>query len=293
MLNEYLNWIVNHPSYSDNTKEVYGTLVSSDIFKSFFNLFLTSPEQAELLIREKSLSTRQQYFKVAKRILERNAMSIPGDKPTRFRISSAKPLYPAEERIGIESWNDLIGFIERVESAEWRLIFKVAAYTGCRAGELYSLRPQSIKAGLLQVAHNYCFKTGNYSVPKNGRTRKVPIALELRAILRERMDQEWLLPRPKEFTGGHQSTVLRRYCERHGYSPIKFHTIRALFAKKLRTEGVSITTVMDICGWESYETADRYNKEAGADLVAAAKALEGALGNGSQEILGPSLQGNQ
>ena len=279
MINKYLDWLAEHPSYSDNTKETYGSLVASPLFRGFFDLLLEAPEKAEAVIREKSMSTRQQYFKVARKILEMNGEAVPEVGATSFRIVSPEPLYTEDERGQISSWDDFIHFAERVENDEWKLIFQVAAYTGARPGELYALKPQNVRNERITICHNYCFKTGSYSVPKNGKTRIVPLLGVLRRLLVPRMEEEWLLPRPKACTQGHHATILSRYCQRHGYGPIQFRRIRALFAKKLRTEGVSMTTVMDICGWADYQTADRYNKEAGVDIQAAAKALDGALGD--------------
>ena len=73
----------------------------------------------------------------------------------------------------------------RLTSEPWfRVALLAAIHTGCRRGELLSLRYSDIVKGQLTVTRSVDEGTGTYKSPKNGKSRTIPVS----PVLREALD---------------------------------------------------------------------------------------------------------
>ena len=165
-------------------------------------------------------------------------------------------------------------------------IYRVAAMTGLRRGELLALRWQDVDwlAQRIRVRRNYV--RGNYGTPKSRRsTRSVPMALEVAAGL-ERLSKvsRWTgddnlvfahpasgRPLATAWIGPRMRKALRaaRLDDAH-----RFHDLRHTFGTHCAAAGVAMRTLQEWMGHKDIKTTQRYadyapgNRE--ADMIAAA-----------------------
>jgi integrase len=160
--------------------------------------------------------------------------------------------------------------IERLAAAapsdQEAALYKTAAFTGLRQGELLALRWQDVDfvGGLVHVRRNYT--GGREKVPKGKRVRSVPMMPELVDVLAKLKDRE-------HFTGDGDlvfcSTVgeyldhfamRRRYyeaLERAGLRRVRFHDLRHAFGTAAITT-LDPYAVQSYMGHQHYSTTQRY-----------------------------------
>lgn len=287
MIKKFLQYVMDHPTYADNTKVAYTALAMSEAFQRLITLIELDPTLALVPIGDKTISTQIQYLKVAKRVFEVSGKPWPNIKtltPVRTRVTSTNPndVTTAKAKRELPNFQELATFIEQVTmvSPIWGAILTIAAHTGCRAGEIYALRFIQLAGGsvphMLSIHNSFCFHTGSYSSPKNQEVRFVPINEKVQAAVAFFRAQ----PIPANFTNGHMATVLGKFCKQFDFPRIKFHEIRAIFATTMLEKGAPIDTVMAICGWKSYATAKRYIRWGRNNLIGATDMLDVGLGGG-------------
>jgi integrase len=113
---------------------------------------------------------------------------------------------PSEEMV----WT-MIGQAREITSPYFAAWLQVAAFTGLRPGELDALRWSSIDfaSSRIDVVEQYNSKTGEFTLPKNGRTRRAPLTAPAREAL-------LALPRDGDFCfvnlrGDHFTSSSRAY----------------------------------------------------------------------------------
>jgi integrase len=144
-------------------------------------------------------------------------------------------------------------------------IYRVAAYTGLRQGELLALRWSDVDfvGGLLHVRRN--FTGGREKVPKGKRVRSVPMmptVLDTLAKLKER--EEFIDDGDLVFTreGEHLNhfDLRKRYyaaLERAALRRLRFHDLRHAFGSAAITE-LDPHAVQSYMGHQHYSTTQRY-----------------------------------
>ncbi len=160
----------------------------------------------------------------------------------------------------------------------WHPIYAFAVYTGCRNGELYSLKWSDIdfQERLITVQRSYNKMFNEEKCTKTGEWRRVSICDPLWEIvleLKRNHDHDlergackypgYVLPRPGVWQNGEQARKLREFCEEIGITPICFHTLRACFATELLRRGVDVPSVMRVGGWKSLKTMMHYVRLSG------------------------------
>jgi integrase len=164
----------------------------------------------------------------------------------------------------------------------WHYIWAFAVYTGCRNGELYSLKWTDInfQDRLITVQRSYNKKYKEEKCTKTEDWRYVSICAPLWEIILELKDIHdhdlkrgackypgYVLPRPGVWQNGEQARKLRMFCEEIGISPICFHTLRACFATELMRRKVDTPSIMRVGGWKSLKTMMHYIRLAGVQDI--------------------------
>jgi integrase len=167
-----------------------------------------------------------------------------------------------------------------------RALYRSAAMTGLRQGELIALRWRDVDwtAGRIRVRQNYV--RGEFGTPKSRRsTRSVPMADEVAGEL-DRLaqatpahaDNDLVFADPRSGGPMERAAVLRRY--RHALKAAhldeahRFHDLRHTFGTRMAAAGVPMRTLQEWMGHRDIETTQRYADYAPspheAALVAAA-----------------------
>jgi len=156
--------------------------------------------------------------------------------------------------------------VEAAASEQEAAIYKTAAFTGLRQGELLALRWRHIDfvGGLVHVRRN--FTGGREKVPKGKRVRSVPMMAEVidtLATLKERElftgDDDLVF---SSEVGEHVDhfTLRKRYyeaLERAGLRRIRFHDLRHCFGSAAITK-LDPFAVQSYMGHQHYSTTQRY-----------------------------------
>lgn len=132
------------------------------------------------------------------------------------------------------------------EKHQYFPIWAVAFETGCRAGELWALRWADV--GFVQnkitISKYYNFRAGKVKLPKNNKTRVIPISKEFKDFLiylrKSTGVSGYVLPRITSLKNGQAVMILRHFCREIGVSEITFHNTRACFATLCLSKGVPL-----------------------------------------------------
>ena len=146
-----------------------------------------------------------------------------------------------------------------------------ALNTGCRIGEIFSLRWQNVdfEKGLINVFAG-----------KTQKVRVVPINKPVRRIL-----DFWALGRKNEYVFYNQKTGerfvdldagLQQACEKAEITGVTWHTLRHTFASRLLDRGVDIMTVKELLGHSTVTVTMRYTHSNLGSKALAVRKLEGA-----------------
>ena len=145
-----------------------------------------------------------------------------------------------------------------------------ALNTGCRIGEIFSLRWQhvDVAGGLINVFS-----------PKTQKILVVPINSQVRRTL-----EFWALGRKNEFVFYNQKTGepfvdldagLQLACKKAEIEGVTWHTLRHTFASRLLERGVDIMTVKELLGHSTVTVTMRYTHSNLDSKVAAVGKLAG------------------
>lgn len=135
---------------------------------------------------------------------------------------------------------DQVAAIAAHASTATRAAIWIALLTGCRRGEVLSIRPEDIGADTLTI------RAGN---TKTLRTRTVPIVPALRP---------WLAHVPLQITFEGLKSGFRRAREAAGMPHVHYHDLRHSCATILLGLNVPLDVVRDILGHTSIKTTERY-----------------------------------
>jgi integrase len=166
-------------------------------------------------------------------------------------------------------------------ATELRSMMVAALRTGMRAGELRGLQWQDIDftRGLVTVSRNLV--RGEYTTPKNGRTRTIPMSDELAALLKSerhlRGPLVWCHEDGSAWDENSMRVVLDRTIRAAGLRPLfGWHVFRHTFASHLVMAGSPMSVVKDLLGHGTIVMTDRYSHVA-PDVMRAAIGRLGAI----------------
>jgi integrase len=167
-----------------------------------------------------------------------------------------------------------------------RAMYRAAAMTGLRLGELIALRWRDVDwtASAIRVRSNYVL--GEFGTPKSKRSsRSVPMADEVAGELEryfqgrgEPADDALVFPDPRDGAPLDKAAVLRRMRKALAAAGLdvshRFHDLRHTFGTAMAGAGVPMRTLQEWMGHRDIETTQRYADYAprarDAELVAAA-----------------------
>jgi integrase len=200
------------------------------------------------------------------------------------------PAVPEHDGFRYLELDQLDALVANVQSGPYealdRALYRTAAMTGLRLGELIALRWREVDwtASAVRVRSNYV--CGEFVTPKSRRsTRSVPMADQVAGELDryykasgEPADDQLVFPSPKSGGPLDKCAVLRRMRralkgagldERH-----RFHDLRHSFGTAMAAAGVPMRTLQEWMGHRDIQTTQRYADYAprtrDAELVAAA-----------------------
>ncbi len=200
------------------------------------------------------------------------------------------PAVPDHVGIRYLELDQVDSLVEGAQAGEYELLdralYRTAAMTGLRLGELIALRWRDVDwaASAIRVRSNYVL--GEFGTPKSKRsTRSVPMADEVGGELEryfkacsEPADGELAFPDPHTAGPLDKAGVLRRMRKALTAAKLdethRFHDLRHTFGTAMAAAGVPMRTLQEWMGHRDIETTQRYADYAprtrDAELVASA-----------------------
>lgn len=159
-----------------------------------------------------------------------------------------------------------------------------------RSGELYALTWGQVDLLLGRITIDRSFNGCSYEAPtKNFEIRVIPINPGLGRLLKElkleRGNEEFVLPRNKEWEYKKAASILRSFQKDIGVQETNFHSLRASYITHLLLKGVPITKVQYLVGHKDLKTTQRYVRLCGSDVLNAATSIDVDL----DDILGAKV----
>lgn len=170
-------------------------------------------------------------------------LKIPPQKFDFFSFEEAERIVPAAD-------------------VQWRPAILVGLRCGLRLGEIMALRWEDVDLVAGRLVVNRTVSRGRINSPKNGRTREIPLGLEvLRALKAHRhLKGEFVFPGPEGRLLHKNETKhpLWRACRRAGLRRVGWHVLRHTFASHLVMRGAPIRAVQELMGHSTIEMTMRY-----------------------------------
>lgn len=197
-------------------------------------------------------------FKRAIRVYGVPANPVELVERPRVRLSSQIDVFsPAEVR----------ALLRATEDETLRTFFMTAAFTGLRMGELLALRWRDVDFDAETIRVERSFTIGGESSPKSGRSRSVPMVVEVAEAL-ARLGQRELSVREEDLVfagaaGGHMDSrwIRPRYkaaLARAGLRELRFHDLRHTFGTRAVEQAESILELKEWMGHANVQTTMRY-----------------------------------
>jgi integrase len=288
---EYLRWVeqvkqVDYVTVKDYAGVVYGYLDAEFGDRPIRSI---TDEQvsayAERLLAEGKLSNRT----ITRHLVTLHAIfkraKVEPNPAAADRVQRPRVVYSGEYRAYEPEQVQLLA--AHAENRQDAALYRVAAFTGLRQGELLGLRWGDVDfvTGLLHVRRNYTDR--REKVPKGKKVRSVPMAPAVTdelARLKEARAAELAGDDGLVFctsVGGHlDSWALRRRfyraIERAGLPRLRFHDLRHTFGTQVVRE-LDPYTLQSLMGHQHYSTTQRYlwHKPRPQDAAAIARAFGG------------------
>ena len=157
-------------------------------------------------------------------------------------------------------------------SDDWYSIFAVTYFLGLRLSEAIELRVSDLDFDrkIVTVSRSWCKKKRGPVPPKNGTSRKVPMAPRVEMILaqlsKSKCSNDYVLPRVSAWITGMGAKTLNNYQDALGIKRSNYHSLRASFITHLLNKDVPIIKVQAMVGHSDLKTTQRYIRLDASDL---------------------------
>lgn len=163
-------------------------------------------------------------------------------------------------------------FLQRAREVkhEWYPVWTLACYTGLRNGELYALKWSNVDFNrrLILITHSWN-KINGLKETKSGDDRVIEIAPSLLPFLEklyQNTDEEYVLPRIRDWETGTQAKPLKDFLRSIDLPQIRFHDLRASWATIMLSKGIEPIKVMSMGGWKDLKTMQIYIRKSGINI---------------------------
>lgn len=244
-LAEYFKSISIYKSYYD-TKTILSAIFRTT--SSFLNVKQITKEHLISFLKNKNLKTetKNTYIKKFKAFLnfckkEKYIREVPEIKLFKSTIR-VKYLTKAQ-------------FEKLLEISPLLLnnLFVIAAFTGMRKNEIFSLKWNDI---------DFENRFIHINESKTHTRRDIPIHdMVLEALEKQKNDDDFVFPKPPSFA------VIRKYLDKAGLADFHFHDLRHTFASWLAMKGVSLQAIKELLGHSSINMTLRYAHLASKNLI--------------------------
>ena len=215
-------------------------------------------------------ATLNRELSALKRLLSLAAQATP---PKLYKVPHIPLLREDNVRQGFVEYEDYLA-VKAAAPDYLRPIITMAFYTGCRRGEILSLKWS-------QVDLNRRLIRLNPGETKNREGRVVYMGEELYEALAElKAQRDWSWPDCESvFTRSGEpiksfKKAWRSTCKAVGLEDLLFHDLRRSAVRNLVRSGVPERVAMQISGHKTRSVFDRYNIVSESDMAQAAKAVD-------------------
>ncbi len=169
------------------------------------------------------------------------------------RAAQTKPkAWKREEIVLLASWPKM----------PWSPMFRIAAFTGLRLGELLALRWEDVYLSERKVVVARAIWKGIEGTPKSGKGRSVPLSPLAIEAFRElpRVGKHVLakVPNGGTYTGDGCRMALERARKKFGLKRRGWHGFRHFYGSHLSQHGAPLATIQDYMGHASITTTQKY-----------------------------------
>jgi integrase len=247
----------------------YATIEAKE---SIFRVHLI-PDMGKLLLSEVNARTIEAYK--AKKLVEelspktvnnhltvlRKMLSVAQEWELIDHVPPMKWLKVPPQRFDFLSFEEAERLVKGADT-EWGPAILVGLRCGLRLGEIMALRWEDVDLVVGRLVVNRAVSRGRIGTPKNGRTREIPLGLDvLRALKDHRhLKGELVFPGPagRLLHKNETKHPLWRACRRSGLRFIGWHVLRHTFASHLVMRGAPIRAVQELLGHSTIEMTMRY-----------------------------------
>ncbi|MCH6567003.1 MAG: tyrosine-type recombinase/integrase [Nitrospinae bacterium] len=266
--------------YEANGKAVERVRLSARTLKRFFGGMrasqITTEDIMAYIARRQSTptppanATINRELAALRRMLHLAAKATP---PRRYKVPHGPMLREDNVRQGFVEYEEYLA-IKAAAPDYLKGIITMAFYTGCRRGEILSLKWSQVDL------HRRLIRL-NPGETKNREGRVVYMAEELYEALAElKAQRDWSWPDCESvFTRSGEpiksfKKAWRSACKRVGLEDLLFHDLRRSAVRNLIRSGVPERVAMAISGHKTRSIFDRYNITSESDLEQAARSLD-------------------
>ncbi|MBA3397145.1 MAG: site-specific integrase [Deltaproteobacteria bacterium] len=221
-----------------------------------FKHMLVRPEDAPIPGKGLGNKTGNNILTVLRRLL---ALAVKREQILAVPEFEWLPTEPGDWRF--LSFEDTEALIATADG-EWATMIMVGARCGLRQGELLGLRwcDVDLKNGRLTVRRSIV--RGRVKLPKNRRSREIPLGDDVRAQLSRhrhlRGELVFCDDEGNQLTNGECKHPLYRACAKAKIERLGWHVLRHTFGSQLASQGASMKAIQELMGHRTMQQTMRY-----------------------------------
>ena len=231
------------------------------------------PEMGTLFLSEISARVIEAY-KAKKLTEELSPKTINNHLTTLRKLLSVAQEWELIEHVPPVKWLkvppqkfDFLSFEEaerliNAADAQWRPAILVGLRCGLRIGEIMGLRWEDVDLVAGRLVVNRAVSRGRIGSPKNGRTREIPLGIDVLRALKDHRhlkgESVFCGPAGRLLHKNETKHPLWRACRKAGLRQIGWHALRHSFASHLVMRGAPIRGVQELLGHSTIEMTMRY-----------------------------------